>query len=181
MRALDPGAGVSQPSERPDVADCRAVHRASVVGDRMRVGDEARVVHAEWEKDPLVGEAIERHAGDSLDDVLQDDHVPVAVHGGRSRGGTHRARVDVFQELRASAVLQVEGRAGFESSAVREQHARRDRGLVGRVEFGEIGVHRPVEVEPVLLLEDHGERRAFECRDWCDMRWRHHHDRARSR
>src|SRR3954465_15557954 len=35
MPALDPVAGVSQPSEGLDVADCRDVHRAIVAGDRM--------------------------------------------------------------------------------------------------------------------------------------------------
>src|SRR5256885_2058163 len=86
--------------------DRDAPPQRTVIGVRF----EACVEHAKRSEDVSIREVVERHAGDALDDQLEQYHVPIAIHGLRAWRRLQRTLVDLREVLGPSASLAVERR-----------------------------------------------------------------------
>src|SRR5690606_24956091 len=113
------------------------------------------IAHAQWTPYALVQELVERLAGDALDDPAHQDEIPVAVDHAVARLVRERSLVHRAQELRAAGTIAPERRTGDETTAVGEQHAHRNPGLVGCVELGQVVAYGPVQIEPARFFQDH--------------------------
>ena len=107
-RTLDVVPLTPGPFRRPHDRPVRAarVHRRPAARARVRRQEEPGVLHAEWRRDPLGDEPIERHPRCALDDAAEDVgvvsvNVRVARLGDEGKGGQPFHRVaDAFVLVR---------------------------------------------------------------------------------